>query len=72
MLVAAAVGVPGVWELGGYLGGLYRVLPTSHPRTIFNHILASGPYLRPNEGNFMFLMRFPEMGLEKGPEKVQD
>ena len=34
----------------GSVGGLYRVLPSTHPVPRFNHNLASGPYLRPNEG----------------------
>ena len=34
------------------LGGLYRVLPSQLPGPTFSHILASEPYLRPNEGLF--------------------
>ena len=48
----ASGGVPGVEGLGGYLGGLYRVLPRHPPRTIFSHIPRLRPYPRPNEANF--------------------
>ena len=36
-------GVPGVWDMGGYLGGLYRVLPQAIPGPIFNLFLRPGP-----------------------------
>ena len=55
MTSAAVVGggvYPG-WGTGGwYLGGLYRVLPGTHPGPIFSLNLASGPYPRPYEGQF--------------------
>ena len=45
-------GVPGVWDEGGYREGLYRVLPGPSHGPIFSHILASGPYPRPNKALF--------------------
>ena len=68
-------GVPGVWDEGGYLGGLYRVLPGTHPGPIFSHIqliLASRPYLRPNEANFQLFMRFLRVGSQKQLELTQN
>ena len=37
--------------LGGYWGGLYRYPYPAIPGPHIEHILASGAYLRPNEGN---------------------
>ena len=40
---AVGGGVPGVWDLGGYWEGLYRVPPGHLPGPIFNLILRLGP-----------------------------
>ena len=55
---------------GGVLGGCYTgVLPSTLPGTHIQPYLASGPYLRPNEGISEVFMRFPRIGSRKGPEK---
>ena len=51
-------GVPGVWDDGWSVGGLYRVLPRHPPVPIFSTYLALRPYLRPYEGNSELFMRF--------------
>ena len=45
-------GVPGVWGMGGCREGYTGVLPSQLPGSHIDHNLASGPYLRPNEGIF--------------------
>ena len=39
-------------RLGGSRGGLYRYPARTIPGAHIEHNLASGPYLRPNEGEF--------------------
>ena len=48
-------------------GGLYRVLPGTHPGPIFSLFLAQGPTHGQMKLNNEILMRFPRMG----PERVQ-
>ena len=49
------------YGLGGWLGGYTGYYPPAIPGPYIQYILASGPYLGPNEGNSM---RFLKMGLE--------
>ena len=60
-------GVPGVGTGWVYREGYWEGYTGTHqdpPRTIFNHILASGPYPRPNEGNSSVFHEVSRMGLE--------
>ena len=67
-------GVPGVGQGGvyrggyweGVLGGLYRYPTRLLPGPIFHHILASGPYLRPYEGNLRLIYEVSEIGSKNG------
>ena len=61
------VGRDGVW-LGGYLGGLYRVPTQYPPGTIFSPKLASGPYLRPNEGEYTIFNEVSQDGPQIDPQ----
>ena len=49
---------PGVWDEGWAWEGLYRVPTQTLPGTHIELILASGPYLRPNESKIKLFMRF--------------
>ena len=66
MLVGAWVGYTGAGE--GYTG----TQPSTVPGLDIYSYLTLGPYLRPNEGNFMYFMRFPRTGLRMGPEWVPE
>ena len=69
-------GVPGVVGEGWYRVGtgrvLYRVLTTGPRMTIFSHILALGPYLRPNEGYSRYFHEVSEIGSRIDSELTQN
>ena len=61
-------GVPGVWDGGWVLEGLYRVPTSTLQDPIFSHILASGPYLRPNEGKSGYFYEVPQIWPQIWPQ----
>ena len=65
-------GVPGVWDEGGVGGVLYRVPTQPSPGSHITVILASGPYLRPNEGELQVIDEVSEIGSRLTSEWTQN
>ena len=67
----AGRGVPGVWEDGRVREGYTGYYPVTLQDPYFIIFKPQGPTYGQMKGNIMYLMRFPRMGLEWGPERVQ-
>ena len=69
--VALVGGVPGV----GYDGRAGRAIPVPGPAVLqdpYLTIFSYKAYLRPNEGYFRLMMRFPRIGSRKGPRMTSE